>query len=413
VTGVIETGMWIGAVILAVPSLFFFVQATLSLFHVSQALPGEGDRPKLGVLIHARDAVGVIGPTVQHLKAQLQEGDRIVVIADGSTDGTVSEAEAAGAEVVEMAGGPEHGEIGDHRRAWARGAEHLQDGPPDVVVLLDPDARVSEGGLDRLARRARGSERPVQADYLPLPAELGPDDAMAGLAVAIRNRVRPRGLAVLGLPCRLVGSGMALQWDLFRDGPQGDATRPDDVTWTVAYARQDKAPVYEGDVQVTGPVAGTTEAALERPVDRNLAGESGRSLTARLLEAPGLMGTGLRRFKPSLFGLGLDFTVPPLDALYVMLIGATVFSTAAAWAVGPGPMYVTGASLGLVILGTLVAWVGPAQSVVPLKHMFLVPKRLTGKAFGSIRSGRKKKAPAELPADNPSSGSPVSEEKST
>jgi len=91
------------------------------------------------VVVPARDEAARIGPC---LVALLDQGADVVVVDDGSTDGTRSIAEAVGARVVDAGPLPE---------GWAGKAHALDVGlrttEADVVVLLDADTRPGPGFL--------------------------------------------------------------------------------------------------------------------------------------------------------------------------------------------------------------------------------------------------------------------------
>ena len=89
-------------------------------------------------------------------------GGRLIVIADNCSDETAGLAARAGATVVERRD-PERVGKGF---AISFGLRSLDADPPDVVILVDADCRVSAGGLGALAALARANGRPVQAEYL-------------------------------------------------------------------------------------------------------------------------------------------------------------------------------------------------------------------------------------------------------
>lgn len=98
---------------------------------------------RVSVILPARDEEETIGEVVSVIRRSLMEDhavvDELVVIDDGSTDGTAAEARRAGADVVDAAGVlPEYGtEHGKGQAMW-RGL-HVTTG--DIVAYCDADIR--------------------------------------------------------------------------------------------------------------------------------------------------------------------------------------------------------------------------------------------------------------------------------
>ncbi len=70
-----------------------------------------------------------------------------------------------------------------------------------MVAIGDADCRLGDAALGILASACTASGRSVPGRY--------PEPACNVSARVTKNRVRPRGLARMGLPCRLFGAGMA------------------------------------------------------------------------------------------------------------------------------------------------------------------------------------------------------------
>ena len=123
---------------------------------VETALPPDF---RLAVVVPAHNESEGLVPTLQDIKAQLGPRDLLVVIADNCTDDTASIARAAGAEVIERNDPVRRGK----GYALDFGIRHLATEPPDVVVFIDADCRVSPGSLLTLAKAAAMTGRPVQS----------------------------------------------------------------------------------------------------------------------------------------------------------------------------------------------------------------------------------------------------------
>jgi glycosyltransferase involved in cell wall biosynthesis len=125
------------------------------------------DPSPVTVIIPARNEPARIGRLVGAVLAQDARGRpiEVIVVDDGSTDGTAAAARAAGARVLEPDG---QGETGNPALGRNRGAA-LASGDP--IVFLDADCTPAEGWLGRLLdEHARGTE--VVGGSLDLPPAL-------------------------------------------------------------------------------------------------------------------------------------------------------------------------------------------------------------------------------------------------
>jgi glycosyltransferase involved in cell wall biosynthesis len=94
--------------------------------------------PSLSVLIPARDAEPYVGAAIESVLAQGYEPTEVIVVDDGSTDGTADAARAAGAQVI---GTPPRGIA--HARNTLLEAAH-----GDLIAWLDADDTWLPDGLD-------------------------------------------------------------------------------------------------------------------------------------------------------------------------------------------------------------------------------------------------------------------------
>ena len=137
----------------------------------------------------------------------------MLVVADNCTDDTAAVARLSGAEVVDRQDSERIGK--GYALDWGLG--HLDKDPPDVVVMIDADCRLAEGSIGRLTGACSMTKRPVQALYLmTVPDGSQINKQIAAFAWRVKNWVRPLGLGGLGLPCQMVGTGMAFPWSVIR-----------------------------------------------------------------------------------------------------------------------------------------------------------------------------------------------------
>ncbi|MGO9682063.1 MAG: glycosyltransferase family 2 protein, partial [Beijerinckiaceae bacterium] len=197
------------AFLLAIPTTVFFIEVIAAIALAQQDYqvpPGNRPRQRVAVLLPAHNESTGILPTLADIMVQIRAGDRLLVVADNCTDDTAAVAAAAGAEVVDR-NEPERKGKG-YALAW--GLRHLGTDPPEIVIIIDADCRVAEGVFDRLAAACAATHRPVQALDLMTAPNGSPVIKVAEFAWRVKNWVRPLGLRGLGLPCQLMGTGMAL-----------------------------------------------------------------------------------------------------------------------------------------------------------------------------------------------------------
>ena len=221
----------LAACALLVPALVLAIEvAAAALPPRREKFTPAGPRPRVDVLVPAHDEASCIEATVAALARQLAPGDRVIVIADNCRDETAALALRAGACVLERRN-PEHFGKG---YALAAGIEFAHADPPSVALIVDADSKPGEGLVATLAALAHASRRPVQAAYTlepPRDAWLGAQ--LSAFAFQLRNQVRPRGLARLGLACPLLGSGMAIPWELLRVATLAHGRTAEDLVVTV------------------------------------------------------------------------------------------------------------------------------------------------------------------------------------
>lgn len=375
----------LAAVILSIPALVFFIECAASLFFSSGAAATRPEGVSVTVLIPAHDEANGIGATVADVQSQLAVADRIIVIADNCTDETAATARGAGAEVIERYA-PEHRGKG---HALAFGTEHLQAEPPDVVVIVDADCRLTPGSLDALVAQAMRTQRPVQADYTMQPVENSPLSMISAFALLVRNRVRPRGLLQIGMPCHLTGTGMAFPWLVLRSAPDLGSNLVEDLAMGIELALIGYEPLLCAEAGVRSALPSGMRAASSQ----RRRWEHGQ-LATLFRYGPRLIRTGFAQGRLGLVVMGADLMVPPL-ALLVGLLGL-VFVLAALVALlggGSSGAWIAGAALVLMTLGVAIAWVRYGRGVLPFRYLLLTPLYIAWKAplYAAFLLGRRER----------------------
>ncbi len=352
---------------LLVPALVLLIEC-LAASHRVDAPRARHPRPRLAVLIPAHDEGAVIPRTLDQVRAQLYPDDRLLVVADNCSDDTAALARRAGAEVIERRDAERRGK----GFALAFGLKHLSARPPEVVLVVDADCEVAAGTIDRLARQASASGRPVQAEYVLTQSPNGAADArgaISALAFLVRNQVRMRGLHRMGQPCQLTGSGMAFPWALLRDAPPLRDNLVEDMVLGVHLALAGKPPLHCAQASITSPLPrdGRAQWGQRRRWEHG-------HLTTLLTYGPRLLTAGLRRRRIDLCAMALDIMVPPLALLVVAMVGLLPV-TGGAWALGASalPFLINLLSLGLVTVAVACAWWRFARHTVPAHALAAVP----------------------------------------
>lgn len=340
---------WIGVVALLVMVLLVEVVAGC---RIEAPRDGAATRvvPSYVVLMPAHDEAGTIESTIAAVRPQLPPSARLLVVADNCSDATAAQARRAGAEVVER----RHASLRGKGHALAYGLEQLRSAPPDVVVVLDADCIPAPGALDLIAARAAELHRPVQALYL-MSAPPGSSLALrlAAFAWALKNELRPRGLHRLGLPCQLMGSGMAFPWDGVEHVQLASGHLTEDLQLGVQLAGSGSAPCFLPQARVDSWFP-ESQAALQSQRRR---WEHGH-LSMILAGVPRLLRDLPRGGGTNALALALDLCVPPLALLAAMLAVSCALAVVMAAFGGAGWLPVVLAAFSLLAYAASVgmAW---------------------------------------------------------
>lgn len=357
------------AIMLILPVVVLTLEVVCAVMAKKGSRPIRMTRPtglRVAVLVPAYDEEDGIGTTVSAIARQLIASDRLVVVADNCTDGTAERAQAAGAEIIAR--------LDDQHRgkgyALDFGVRHLSDDPPDIVVVVDADCRLGPGTIDVLVACAYETCGAAQAfNAVNLPTNANANQRFAGFAWIVKNHVRPMGLSAMGLPCQLMGTGMAFPWEAIRQINMATGNIVEDVKMGVDLAAAGYAPHYCPDARVESDFP-TTERGFAVQRQR---WETGSVITVVKI-APATFLRGLVGLNVPLIALSADLMVPPLMMLLVTLVFGLALSCvlgAVGGAVFPSAMF--SASILILILTLIMAWFHFGRGLLLVHDVLALP----------------------------------------
>jgi cellulose synthase/poly-beta-1,6-N-acetylglucosamine synthase-like glycosyltransferase len=383
--------------LLLVPVSVLCVEVLVALTQRTGKAQGTHARLRVAVIMPAHNETMVIARTLRALVPQLQGSDRLIVVADNCSDDTADVARKEWAEVIERTDPIRRGK----GYALDFGVRHLESDPPEVVIIVDADCQVAEGSIACLAGLCGATGRPVQALYLMnAPEGAGLKTRIAQFAWVVKNQVRPSGLHGLGLPCQLMGTGMAFSWPCIRSAALATSHIVEDLKLGLDLARAGLPPLFCPEALVTSEFPTSSEGVRQQ----RKRWEHGH-LGVILVEAPRMLLSAATRLNPGLAALALDLSVPPLALLVLLISALWVLSTVFYLFTGARfPIGVASVEMLVVALTVLLSWarygrgilsasdlafsVVYAVSKIPLYARFLVARQLAW-----VRSDRDREPP--------------------
>ena len=360
---------WVLLAVLAlvfIPTLLLFLQVICASLPRRPAPLPEVAPPRLAVVVPAHNESIGIRVALESVMPQLRAGDRLIVVADNCTDDTAQIARAAGAAVVERHDPARRGK----GYALDFGVRYLERDPPQVVVIIDADCWVAPGAIDRIAGLSWSTGRPVQALYLMKSPE--PASAMMPVkefAWTMKNLVRPLGFLQIGLPCQLMGTGMAFPWPSISKATLASGHIVEDLKLGLELARAGTAPLFCPDASVISVFASSADGARAQ----RTRWEHGH-LAMVFSEAPGYFVDAVRGMNLPLLALTMDLCVPPLALLTLAISGLCVaaLSYSIAYANATPLLF---ALLVMVCLATTVflAWARFGRDIVSMRVLLRAP----------------------------------------
>ena len=350
------------AIVLLVPVLVFLLQVLAAILLPKSVFKLLAERPSIAVLIPAHNESLVITKTIQTILPQLLPQDQLLVVADNCTDDTANIARSLGANIVERFNTTLRGK----GYALDHGIQYLHNRPPQVVMIVDADCSISAHFIQVLAQACVQLQRPVQAlDLMLAPANANLKMKIAEFAWAVKNKVRPLGFKALGLPCQLMGTGMAFLWTDITKMSLANGHIAEDMKLGIDFCRAAKAAVFIPDVLVTslfpqGEQATTTQRA------RWEHGHLGMIIS----EGPSLLLESLKSRNMQMLGLACDLIVPPLAVLVLLCVAVFIVSFIAQAQLA---LLLSSLLLAALTVAVLLAWLFFGRAIISFKQLCYAP----------------------------------------
>ena len=257
----------------------------------------------------------------------------------------------------------------------------------DVVVIVDADCSLRPECLNHLAHASLNAMRPVQSLYLmhsPPGASLAA--RLGELAWMVKNQVRPLGGLRLGIPCQLMGTGMAFPWALIRSAPLASGHIVEDLLLGLDLASLGTPPLFCPQAVVSSSFPAAAGLGTQRT-----RWEHGH-LSAIASHAPRLLWRALARRQPQLAALVLDLCVPPLSVLALVLTLGLALAVVLVWIGGSAaPLWLALVASALPGFGLLLAWWRFGRDIVSLTELLAVPAYVLAKlpSYARLAMGRR------------------------
>jgi cellulose synthase/poly-beta-1,6-N-acetylglucosamine synthase-like glycosyltransferase len=353
-------------ILLSIPVVVIFAQVIFAYLPSPREVISIPAKTRIAVLVPAHDEADGIASTIDSILPQLKSGDRLLVVADNCSDNTARIASEKGAEVIERHDPEKRGK----GFALDHGIRFLARNPPEIVVIIDADCIVKDMALSNLVAYSVQHDRPVQCLYLMLsPKGAVIKTKIAEFAWVVKNLVRPLGFARLGLPCQLMGTGMALPWSAISNIDLANGNLVEDMKLGIDLSKSGSPPLFYENALVTSYFPSASE---DRSSQRTR-WEHGH-LNMILSQVPRLIVKGIVNGNKDLLAITLDLCVPPLALLVAMLIG---FLTLAGFAHLAGisyyPLLIAECSLAVLALAVLLAWWGWGRHIISLLAFLFIP----------------------------------------
>jgi len=360
-------GLTLMTVALAIPILVFLIECIAAWVQKDSRSPAIVTAvPEIAILIAAHNEEFGIEATLNTILPQVNFKHQVIVIADNCTDATASIARQLGTTVLERQ------DLNHQGKGYALdyGLSFLAEDPPDVVVMIDADCHIESGSIAKIAQQAMVKQRPVQSMYLmETPQNPTPKDSISAFAFLVKNWVRPQGLARLGFPCLLTGTGMAFPWSVICQVSLASSNLVEDMQLGIDLALSGASPLFCEDAKTLG-ILPIQETAAKTQRTR---WEHGH-LNTLLTQVPPLIVASIRQQRLDLLAIALDLCVPPLALLVLLWTAALMASVGMAiFNISVFPFYCLAFEGILLLVAILLTWFKFGRSILSLKKLLSIP----------------------------------------
>ncbi len=354
------------SVVLLIPVVTFSLQCFLSLIPRPKNEVEKNKLPRLAVLIPAHNEEAIISGILQDVTSQLQENDRAIVIADNCEDGTAAVAKKHGAEAFERFDQTDRGKAYALRFAL----EKLEADPPEVIIVVDADCRISSDALAQLSSKAAKLDRPVQGSYIFGEQTDGvASNNASSFTLWFKNHIRPLGSLRAGMPCQLTGSGMAFPWHVIRSVNVANKSLAEDTTLGLELAYAGFPPTFCPEARIDGHVPkewGTLVQQRRRWEQGYL-----QSISSN---APKMVLRSITSFRPGLLWAAFDLCIPPVALLGMAWAVLTLCAVLLA-SLGGSFLPATLLGIGAILMGSslVLGWMVHCRDKVPVMAILAMP----------------------------------------
>ena len=359
---------------IAIPIIVFALECTAAIVDQKNSLLAfeDQEQPRIAVLIPAHNEALEIEATLKGVLQQIKPGDSVVVIADNCQDNTAAIAAEAGATVIERTNNQQRGK----GYALDYGCQFLAQDPPQVVIMLDADCSIKPQMIESIAYQAQRTQKPIQALYLmEPPVQDSPEDLISAFAFLIKNLVRPKGLANLGQPCLLTGSGMAIPWAAMQKIQLANSNIAEDMQLGIDLAISGYSPQFCEDAKVLSRLPQKTSAKKSQ----RTRWEHGY-LQIMINQIPRLLRIYWKNKHSDLLFLALELSVPPLSLLVIFWMLFLAVTVLGGFLVNVWLPTILILILGVILtLSILLSWKKFGSEIIPFKNLVYVPVYLLWK----------------------------------